>query len=242
MNLHSTTSPRKVPFRQGGVWLMQAFYLVREQPLTWGLFAAIYILLQLTISAIPGLGQLLSIVTVPVFAGAFILAAHRARSGETLQAMDVFATLKGDWLRLLSLGGLYFGLLLTVMVFAVGILLGLFGETLKTGQAMQREPILMMVLMGIVAAVLLVASMSYWFAPAGIVLAGQSPLAAMRQSLAAGLANWGAMLYCGILLSISFLLAILPFGLGLLLWLPVMFVSVYVSWQDVMGEGFAPRS
>ena len=40
--------------------------------------------------------------------------------------------------------------------------------------------------------------------------------------------------------SALFGLALLPFGLGLLLWLPVMFVTVFMAWHDVCGDGM-PR-
>ena len=45
--------PHKVPFRQGATWIQHAFFLVREQPLTWLLFAAMYGMIQLTVAALP---------------------------------------------------------------------------------------------------------------------------------------------------------------------------------------------
>lgn len=74
--------PRKVPAAQGWQWIRQAFFLVREQPLTWVLFAVCYLLLQTLLGNLGQFGQLLGMVTVPVFAGSFVLAAVRAARGK----------------------------------------------------------------------------------------------------------------------------------------------------------------
>lgn len=47
---------RKVGYAQGWSWIVQAFYLVRQQPLTWILLAGSYLLIHFAVSAIPRLG------------------------------------------------------------------------------------------------------------------------------------------------------------------------------------------
>ncbi|KMJ52606.1 hypothetical protein ACG97_12695 [Vogesella sp. EB] len=232
--------PHKVPFRQGATWIQHAFFLVREQPLTWLLFAAMYGMIQLTVAALPVVGQFLSMVLVPVFAGGFVLAAAKAMRGEQLRPLDLFLMLKPHWQRLVMLGIAYFGLLVLLLMMMAVLLLLLFGDTLQTGQAFERSPVLMLLMTLLMGGSLFVASLSYWFAPAEIVLRDGEPLPAMRYSARAGMANWGAMLYCGLILAVLFGLALLPFGLGLLLWLPVMFVTVFMAWHDVCGDGM-PR-
>src|SRR5574343_647055 len=122
--------PRKVPASHGWQWLRQAFFLVREQPLTWVLFAVCYLLLQSLLGSLGAVGQLLTMVTVPVFAGGFVLAAARADRGETLRPLDVFAAFGSHVRQLVGLGLAYFGLLVAAMMLVVIGLLALAGGSL----------------------------------------------------------------------------------------------------------------
>lgn len=233
--------PRKVPASHGWQWLRQAFFLVREQPLTWVLFAVCYLLLQSLLGSLGAVGQLLTMVTVPVFAGGFVLAAARADRGETLRPLDVFAAFGSHVRQLVGLGLAYFGLLVAAMMLVVIGLLALAGGSLGD-EALAAMPLGKQIVgFALLAAGMFIASLLYWFAPAAVVLGSFDPLRAMRRSLAGGWLNWQAVLLCGVMLAVLLFLALLPFGLGLLLWLPVMFVSVYVAWQDVFGSGLPRR-
>ena len=70
--------PRKVAFSRGWRWIVEAFYIVRQQPLTWILLALAYLVINFIVSMIPLLGGPLSFFLAPVFAAGFILAAKRA--------------------------------------------------------------------------------------------------------------------------------------------------------------------
>ncbi|WP_174872990.1 BPSS1780 family membrane protein [Vogesella oryzae] len=234
-------APRRVPLGNGWRWVQQAFFLVREQPLTWVLFASCYLGLQLLLGMLPVIGQLLSIMVAPLFAGSFVLAAARADKGETLRPAEVLAAFQDFSRPLIGLGLSYFGALVLAMLLLMLLLMGLVGG-MHDPQQMQALPLGQQLLGGaLLAGGLFVASLLYWFAPAAVVLAGFDPLRAMRRSLAGGLLNWPAVLLCGVALAALLFLAMLPFGLGLLLWLPVMFVAVYMAWQDVFGSGLPQR-
>jgi hypothetical protein len=233
--------PRKVPASHGWRWISQAFFLVREQPLTWVLFTVVYLLLQCVIGALGAPGQLVAMLVVPLLAGGFVLAAARADHGETLRPLDVLAACRSHLRPLLGLGLAYFGLLLAIMMVIMLGLLALAGGRLGQG-GMAALPLGTQIV-GLVwlAAGMLLVSLAYWFAPAAVVLGGTAPLPAMRRSLVGAWLNWPAVLLCGVMLAVLLFLALLPFGLGLLLWLPVMFVSVYVAWLDVFGDGLPQR-
>lgn len=238
---HHALLPRRVPAAHGWQWIVQAFRLVREQPVTWIVFAVAYLLLQMLLSALPGIGQLLAMVTVPVFAGSFVLAAAAADQGTTLKPDHVLAGMRTHGRALIGLGLAYFGLLVASMLVIMLLLMALAGG-MPGHAAMPNLPLgKQLAGMVLVAAGLFLASLLYWFAPAAVVLGGFDPLRAMRRSLAGGLLNWAAVLCCGIALAVLLVLAMLPFGIGLVLWLPVMFVSVYVAWQDVFGSGLPQR-
>jgi uncharacterized membrane protein len=72
-----------------------------------------------------------------------------------------------------------------------------------------------------------------WFAPPLIAFHGMSTSHAMRWSMYAALANIGAMLLYGVVLMALFLVAVLPWALGLILFMPVMAISTYVGYREV---------
>jgi uncharacterized membrane protein len=59
----------------------------------------------------------------------------------------------------------------------------------------------------------------------------------LRASFLACLRNPLPFLSYGLLLFVLLLIALAPFGLGLPVWLPVMFGSVYVSYRDIFRPG-----
>ena len=128
-----------------------------------------------------------------------------------------------------------------LLAWQAGQMLALAGGNLE-GDALTTMPLGKQIVgLALLGGGVFMTSLLYWFAPAAVVLGSFDPLRAMRRSLAGGWINLSAVLLCGVILAILLFLAMLPFGLGLLLWLPVMFVSVYVAWQDVFGSGLPQR-
>jgi uncharacterized membrane protein len=75
--------------------------------------------------------------------------------------------------------------------------------------------------------------MAYWFAPALVALEGVSAVSAMKLSFVGCLKNVLPFLLYGIIGLVLFILGAIPFGLGLLIILPVMMASIYVSFKDI---------
>jgi uncharacterized membrane protein len=77
--------------------------------------------------------------------------------------------------------------------------------------------------------------MALLYAPALVMLAGVEPVAALKSSFLACLRNWLALLVFGIVYFVLAVLAVIPFGLGLIVFAPVSVCAVYCSYQDVYG-------
>jgi hypothetical protein len=75
--------------------------------------------------------------------------------------------------------------------------------------------------------------MAYWFAPPLVALSGLSAIAAMKLSFIACLRNMLPFLLYGLLVFLLALLAIVPFGLGLLVLGPTLMASMYVAYRDI---------
>jgi len=228
-------TPRKVGAGRGWRWIVEAFYLVRPQPLTWVLLALTFIVINLAASLIPGIGQVLSFLLSPVFAGGFVLAAHKASQGQELELSDLFEGFRR------ALQPLFGVALFCIVLVAVALLvIGLVGSALGIGAKVSDSASagfgfsIVLFLLAIVLGFAIGAAT--WFAPPLVTLSGQGAWAAVKAGVRGGLLNWPAMLVCGVMMTLLFGLALLPLGLGLLLWFPVMYVTGYTAWRDVFGE------
>jgi uncharacterized membrane protein len=72
-----------------------------------------------------------------------------------------------------------------------------------------------------------------WFAPPLIAFHGMTTVQAMRWSVYAAISNLGAMIVYGAALLGMFFLALIPWGLGLLVALPLMAISTYIGYREV---------
>ncbi|AXE29904.1 hypothetical protein DK842_08385 [Chromobacterium phragmitis] len=236
---NSLPIPRKVAAGRGWRWFVEAFQIVRLQPLTWVLLTLVYILIQIGLSIIPLLGDLASALIGPVFAASFVLAAAKSERGEELELADLFAAFRQMPGPLLLLGAMLIGLMLAIIVAGValgasgGLMTALLGKGSISDTGIGAGAVALLVIVAGVGGALL--GMAYWFAPALVALSRLNPWPALRTGLKAGLRNWLPLLVVSLVLMVSCVLALLPLGLGLLLWIPVASVTAYTGWRDVFG-------
>jgi uncharacterized membrane protein len=85
--------------------------------------------------------------------------------------------------------------------------------------------------------------MGYWFAPVLAGLHNLSAVEAMKLSFTACLKNILPFLLYGFIFMALLIIAIIPFGLGLVVVAPLMMTSLYSSYADVFGiEASVPAS
>ncbi|WP_158300556.1 BPSS1780 family membrane protein [Chromobacterium sp. ATCC 53434] len=233
---------RKVSATQGWRWFINALQIVRQQPLAWGAMTLFYLLILGALSVIPVFGDLVSALITPLFAAGFVLAADKSERGNKLELSDLFTAFGQIPGPLLLLGAMISGLMLILIVFAVamgvsGALIGgLFGKALGTTASVTASGggVVSLGVLALIGGVLV--GMAYWFAPTLITLNCITPWQGLCLSLKACLSNWLPLLVVSLVLGVSCLVALLPLGLGLLLWIPVAFVTVYTGWRDVFAE------
>ena len=241
MSTWETQPAEKLPARvaggRGWRWLVEAFWLVRKQPLSWVAMAAGYLLIHFLVARIPMVGAPLTFFMAPVFAGGFVLQADRAARGETVKMAGMFDGFRLALRPLLNVGMLYLGLMMLAML-VLGVIGGAMGITVQGEGGPEGLPQLggpVLAFMLVTGALMFVLGLCYWFAPALVTLDGMGAWEAVRLSLKAGLVNWRAVLFSGLMLSLMLFLALLPLGLGLLLWFPVLYVTAFTGWRDVFG-------
>jgi len=184
------------------------------------------------------LGAPLTFFLAPLFAGGFVLAAQRAEQGVELKMADLFGGFRRAFRPLLNVGMLYLALLLLAMLLLTALMpmLGIQLGAAQPGQAVPQLTGSIGPFMLLTSLLMFLLSLCYWFAPALVVLNGLGPWQALRDSFRAGIGNWQAVLLSALMLALLLFLALLPLGLGLLLWFPVLYVTAYTSWKDL----FAP--
>jgi hypothetical protein len=240
---------RRVDAGQGIAWLTESVQLLQKNP-------APFALMGLVIGAIllvPLLGALAMAIAGPALYGGIMFAAREQAAGRKADFNHLFAAFQqpgkiGPMLTL-CLPGVAAGLLIMVLavVFIGSALLAAGVSAAADANALAGASLgaggLVFALLAI--AVGLFAYALVFFATPRVMLDGVEPMAAMKESLNACLANWAAVLVFVVVLAvvailISLVLSWLPL-LGHLVMtvvmVPVVCAAIYFASREVFGPG-----
>ncbi|MEW6120060.1 MAG: BPSS1780 family membrane protein [Pseudomonadota bacterium] len=234
--------PRKVPAAQGFQWVNTGFRLYRKNPLLLSAAFGLLFGVVMALGLIPGIGGALSDLVSPLVVAGFMAAFRALDEGRELELPHLLAGVNGPVVPLMTVGAVQL-----LGMLAIGqIMLGMgfdpqaIMEVAKRGDATPQDmqAVLNQSMPALFAGLLLFAPlmMATWFAPALILFGGARPLTALGVSLKAVARNWAAMLVnsfaLGLLLFVS---ALVPFLLGLLVAMPILFGSLYASYQAIFA-------
>ena len=227
---------------RGASWLAEGFGLFRRRPVAWIGLCAGWLMITFALILVPIIGGVVANFLQPVFFASFAITALRQVAGEPVVMGDLFLGFRRNVRALVNLGAIL--LIAEIVIFALMALLGLpmagaadkpftvseYLEALKG-----KEWIL---LLGFLLTVVVKGGL--WFAAPLIALHDMSMSHAVRWSLYAALANVGAMIVYGLALMALFFAAIIPWGLGLLVVIPMMAISTYIGYRDVFEAKVSP--
>lgn len=235
------SGPVSVPFGHGSSWIGSAFNNhFKANPLSWIATFLVFFILSVIMQVIPLIGPLAMALLSPVFAAGFMIGAHAQDQGEDFTIGHLFSGFKQSTGQLILVGLLYMVGTIAI-VFVVFALMGgsaaMFGmmdpSDPTAAQAMAQNPMMMFLPSLVILALFLPLMMAYWFAPALVALDGVSAMAAMRMSFSGCLKNILPFLLYGIIMLVLGIIAAIPFGLGLLVLLPIMMASMYTAYRDI---------
>jgi uncharacterized membrane protein len=232
---------RKVPAGRGVTWFSEAWDIFKRAPGTWVVIFIVFVLISIVLAIIP-LGSLVSSIIYPAFTAGFMIGCKTVEEGGTLEIGHLFAGFKKNVGSLMLVGVLY---LVGVMV--IGLLAGIGAALLipaiATSGVNASDFSTMMVMLPVIALIALVVMaamlpliMALWFAPALVVFHDAQPMEAMRSSFQGSLKNFVPFLVYGLLGLLFAFLAVLPFGLGFLIFAPVLWCSIYTSYRDIFVQ------
>lgn len=230
----------RVPAGRGLDWLKQGWALVVARPGLWVAMTVVYFVLYLILSAIPGVGTLALSLIAPALGGGMIFGASELRHGRALDVSHLFQAFR-DRSRtgpMLVLGVINLGVALAMTLIGAGTAVGVMhgsliggGLTWPTLSASFIVGILLMLTLAVLVA------MALWFAVPLVMLGYAPPQEAIRLSFAASSRNMWPLTVYGLCLAVLGIVALIPLGLGLLLFVPLGATSVYASVDEI----FAPQ-
>jgi len=253
------TQARIVATSRGARWLGEGWRLFRAAPLSWIALVFTYWLLMTLVSLLPYVGIAAASVLVPPFSVGFMAASRAAARGGPLGLDILFSGFRDKLRAQLALGLVY----LACLALLLGATTLVDGGALAHWMLVGDSPGDAQAQTGGVAGAMLVAAafyapvmMMYWFAPVLVAWHEIGTVKALFFSFMACLINWRAFLAYGaaaILLTVVAptlaLSALLLMSGGrlavpvtsflfplLLVMLPTLLASFYVSYRDVFGS------
>lgn len=198
-------------------WIVQGWRTFRKSPFAWLLLAVLYIVSLFLLNQIPFVGRTVAALVSPVLIAILLVSAHELVEGRTLNPRRLLEAFN-DPARVLNL--LALGLLPLAIVLLQSLLTFI------------DFPSVMISLVGLVLWALAASALLYGLPL--VVFEKCAPLEAVRNSVQVCLREPAAI---GTFIAFAFILLIIaaiPLGLGVLIYLPVMAGAIYASYRQVI--------
>ena len=230
---------QKVATSRGVEWFSEAWGLFKASPGIWVVMFIVFMVLSLVFAIIP-MGSLVSSLCYPAVVAGVMLGCRSLEEGGALTVGHLFAGFKKNVGSLILVGLLYMvGMML--IGFVAGISAALMIPFMMGGtnfnpndfsSLMAMAPWFVLIAL-IALALMLPLIMALWFAPALVVFHDMQPMASMKASFQGCLKNFVPFLVYGIVGFLLGVLALVPFGLGLLVYGPLLWGTMYVGYRDI---------
>jgi uncharacterized membrane protein len=235
---------KKLNAARGWTWIKQGYQLIMISPIlaiTTGLIAALAVFLAMLI---PLIGPLLAIILMPLMLAGYMRICRALEEHEEVELAHLLAGFRNHTPALVSLGAfLMMGMLFAsaVMVFVGGDQLTTLMDEVRTTDNPQvlmdaistaGSGVALAVLLGFTLVLMLIVAWQY--APMLVFFSGVPPFVALRASFIGTMRNiLPYTVYSLIMQVVALLLGILPFGIGMILLLPIGLTSLYVSYRNI---------
>ena len=230
---------KSLPGGAGWDWITGGWQLFVKSPLMWIVSLVILFVLAIVLAFIPFIGSLAFQLAQPVFAGGYIAACRNIERGGEFELENLFAGFKVRFVPLLIVGLIFTiasVVLLVLFFLIVGISLipaFMSGDSSAMNAALAGSMIAMLVGTLVMMALFVPVMAAYWFAPALVMIHDMQPIDAMKASFFACMRNFVPFLLYGLVMMVAAIVAIIPFGLGMLVLIPVAIASNYVGYRQI---------
>jgi len=237
------------PASAGLFWIKEGWRLFKLAPIPWMGMTALVFMVAIGVNMIPWIGRYAIELFSPFLVAGYFSASRAAMAGEPVTFIHLGAGSRNGRDALLRIGVAY--LAGSLLIFALINLLT--GSDLRMLLQQAQDPTALsptefnrliasalpaMLLASILFTPLLMAT---WFSP-GLALFDAFPAGrALWWSLWACWVNWRPILYYSLVLGVLGAVAlIIPFGLGMLVFLPLTLISTYVAYRMIFTPSEEP--
>lgn len=227
---------RAVDAGRGWSWISEGFGYFRQSAGLWILLAVIFLALIVALNVIPFIGWLGSTLLVPVLVGGLMAGCQALERGGELELAHLFAGFRRNTGQLMMVGLIGFALTAAAMIPLMLIIGTGFFAAMSGGASAPVLGASAMLAFLIALALFVPINMALWFAPALVMLQGESAPRAIGQSFKGCLKNILPFLIYGVILFVLAMLASIPLALGWLVLAPVVFGSVYAAYRDIFFQ------
>ncbi|MBI1732839.1 MAG: hypothetical protein HYR49_08745 [Gammaproteobacteria bacterium] len=233
---------RTVGTERGMGWVADGFDYFRRSAGIWIAITVVWLVIFIVLGFLPFIGSLLSPLLTPVFAAGVLLGCKALDEGGELKLDHLFRGFSTHTASLILLGALYLVSVMVLLIFMVILAFVLLGGMDTLTQLMEGKPEQLLGNLPMLAVVTLIGLglyvpilMALWFAPALVALGGTGVADAVSASFHGCLRNIMPFLIWGVVMLVLCLLALIPFGLGLLVLVPMVWAGTYVAYKDIFS-------
>lgn len=218
-------------------WYKGGWGIFTANVVNWLLMTLILVGITIVLSFIPFIGPVVLYVLLPIFLGGMLYSAQKLDQGKSAEIMDIFVLFK-DQQRLTPL--IILGLLMLAVGFVTAMIIGglmfaSLGPMTNTNGAMPVFPSIGLGTLAISLAFSILSAMLFIFATPLIVFKNMSATDAVKHSFMATAKNFPAFALFMLIAFILAIVAIIPFGLGLLVLTPLMIAATYVGYKNIFA-------
>jgi len=241
--------PKSVSIGKGISWVGDGWKIFKNDALMWILLTIVYLIIVILISMIPFLGQLIVSLINPVLMGGLLYAASDSSRGQKISFNHlIYAFMEPEarnkTLILGALGIAFTVLCMIILFFLVGgsALMGILTGSLSNNEGAGAMIGAGMFGMGLIFAFLIIMLLgviyfsAVYFALPLVIFTETSPFEALGKSISACLKNILPLLLYSIFVTILAIIAMIPFGLGIIILFPLLIGAYYASYSDIFEE------
>lgn len=233
---------RTASIGSGWEWIVQGWGLFARAPLMWVISIVVLVVSMVAVSLVPIVGSLVFQVLQPVFGGGFMVGCRSLERNDDFEIEHLLAGFTRRFVPLMVVGLIalagYIAILLVFMAFVGLSILGalLTGDADAVMAAVAASA--MALALGALACFALMVPLvaATWFAPALVMLNGMAPVAAMKASFFGCMRNFLPFLVYSVVMLVAAIIAVIPFGLGMLVWIPLLIASTYAAYREIFTE------
>jgi uncharacterized membrane protein len=226
-----------LPATSSTAWITEAFALFRAQPLAWISLTSSWLLASVLLAVVPLVGPPLMTMSQPGFFAGFVIACRDQEMGLPINTSHLLAGFRTNGRALIQIGSVT---LLAEMVVVYGLwqfgffdaLQGLDRENPSIDALAKAFSSVSGLWFAAVVAMLAIKGV-LWFTAALLAHQPMPASHAIRWSFFALVGNAVPLLLFGVMMFSLLFVAVIPWGLGLLVFVPIYAISHYTSFKSV---------